>query len=138
MEELARYVIPMNPKPKKNEHRIAGRGAKCPVCKKFRKQFIRNGKGTTDFSFHAARYLNPKPEKPFTGPVRIVYRLYRETKHRVDDLNLYEALDDILVTEKILSDDNVNVIRSRDGSRVFFDKEHPRAEIYIYAYTEEG
>lgn len=137
MEELARYVIPLNPRPKKNEHRIAGTGQRCPVCRKYKKQFIRNGNGTTDFAFRAARYLTPRPAKPFDGKLRIVYRLYRETRHRVDDLNLYEALDDILVKEKILSDDNVNIIRSRDGSRVFYDKANPRAEIYIYAYTEE-
>ena len=58
------------------------------------------------------------------------------TRRKVDDLNLYEALDDILVKEKILLDDNISVIRSRDGSRVFYDKEHPRAEIYIYDYEE--
>ena len=41
------------------------------------------------------------------------------------------------VKEKILSDDNINIIRSRDGSRVLYDKENPRAEIYIYDYREE-
>ena len=137
MELLASYVIPINPKPKKNEHRIAGSGQRCPVCKKYKKQFVRNGSGTTDFAFRAAKYLNPKPAAPISGPVRIVYRLYRETKHRVDDLNLYESLDDILVKEKILSDDNISVIRSRDGSRVFYDKDNPRSEIYIYS-CEEG
>jgi hypothetical protein len=54
----------------------------------------------------------------------------------VDDLNLYASLDDILVHEKILADDSIRYIRNRDGSRVFYDKENPRAEIYIYRHEE--
>ena len=60
-----------------------------------------------------------------------------QTKRRVDDLNLYASLDDILVHEKILKDDCIKYIRCRDGSRVLYDKENPRAEIYIYRYKEE-
>jgi Holliday junction resolvase RusA-like endonuclease len=77
------------------------------------------------------------PQKPISGPVHIVYRLYMQTRRRVDDLNLFGALDDILVKNHVLQDDNITVIRSRDGSRVFYDKENPRAEIYIYKYNEE-
>lgn len=137
MNLLASYTIPLNPRPKKNEHRIAGSGPKCPVCKKYKKQFVRNGSKTTEFAFQAAHFLQPRPQKPIRGPVRLVYRCYRETRHRVDDLNLYEALDDLLVKEGILADDNINIIRSRDGSRCFYDKANPRAEIFIYAYSEE-
>ena len=137
MKLLASYVIPLNPRPKKNEHRIAGSGPKCPVCKKYKRQFVRNGNKTTDFAFFAAKYLNPKPQKPIAGPVLLVYRCYRETRHRVDDLNLYEALDDLLVKEGILADDNINVIRSRDGSRCYYDKARPRSEIEIYEWEEE-
>lgn len=129
MKLLAQYTIPINPRPKKNEHRIAGSGPKCPVCKKYKKQFVRNGSKTTDFAFSAAKYLRPKPGKPISGTVRVVYRCYRETRHRVDDLNLYEALDDLLVKEGVLSDDNINIIRSRDGSRCFYDKEIGRAHV---------
>ena len=135
---LASFVIPLDPKTKKNSHRIAGRGARCPKCGKPRQQFIRNGGSTTAYSLACASYLYPKPPQPFTGPVRLVYRLYTATRRRVDDLNLYEALDDILVTCKVLSDDNRSVIRSRDGSRVLYDKDRPRAEIYIYDYDEEA
>ena len=134
---LFTYTIPLDPRTKKNSPRISGCGVRCPVCGKYKKQFIRNGSGTTEFAFRAARYLHPKPDKPLQGKVRVVYRLYTGTRRRVDDLNLYEALDDILVRERILEDDNRNIIRSRDGSRVLYDKENPRAEIYIYDYQEE-
>lgn len=137
MEELAHYMIPLDPKAKKNTHRIAGCGTRCPVCGKYAKQFVRNADKTTEYGFKAAKYLHPKPKKPLEGPVHLVYRLYTQTWHRKDDLNLYEALDDILVKEGILADDDRKTIRSRDGSRVLYDKDNPRAEIYIYEYREE-
>ena len=135
---LLSYTIPLDPRAKKNSHVIAGCGPRCPVCKKYQRQFVRNGSTATEFSFRASHFLHPRPTEPLSGTVRIVYRLYMGTRRKVDDLNLYEALDDILVKEKILLDDNISVIRSRDGSRVFYDKEHPRAEIYIYDYEEGG
>lgn len=137
MELLAKYVIPLDCRAKKNSHRIAGSGPRCPMCGKFQKQFIRNGSTATDFAFRAAQYLYPKPAKPFVCRVQVIYRVYTATWHKKDDLNLYEALDDILVKEKILEDDNRKIIRSRDGSRVLYDKDNPRAEIYIYDYEEE-
>lgn len=137
MELLAQYVIPLDPRAKKNSHRIAGSGPRCPMCGKFQKQFIRNGSTATDFAFRAAQYLHPKPLKPYGQQVHLIYRIYTGTRHKKDDLNLYEALDDILVKEKILEDDNRSIIRSRDGSRVLYDKDNPRAEIYIYDYKEE-
>ena len=137
MQELARFVIPLDPRTKKNSHRIAGCGPRCPVCGKFQKQFIRNGKATTEFALHASSYLHPKPQEAIDCPVWLVYRLYTQTHHRKDDLNLFEALDDILVSGKILKDDDTKHIRSRDGSRVGYDKDYPRAEIYIYTYDEQ-
>lgn len=137
MELLAEYLIPLDPRAKKNSHRIAGSGPRCPMCGKFQKQFIRNGSTATEFAFRAAQYLQPKPVKPYGQQVHLIYRIYTGTRHKKDDLNLYEALDDILVKERILEDDNRNIIRSRDGSRVLYDKDNPRAEIYIYDYKEE-
>ena len=137
MELLVKYVIPLDTRAKKNSHRIAGSGPRCPMCGKFQKQFIRNGSTATDFAFRAAQYLTPRPVKSFGGQVHLIYRVYTATWHKKDDLNLYEALDDILVKEGILADDNRKIIRSRDGSRVLYDKDNPRAEIYIYDYKEE-
>lgn len=137
MKLLASYVIPLDARTKKNNHRISGSGPRCPMCGKFSRQFIRNGSTTTDFAFRAVQYLHPRPAKPIDTTVRLVYRVYTQTRRRVDDLNLFEALDDILVEGKVLKDDNRNIIRSRDGSRVFYDKERPRTEIFIYEYREE-
>lgn len=137
MNLLLQYVIPLDPRTKKNSQMIAGTGARCPKCGKRAKQFIRQGRANTEYTARAAQYLQPRPREPIEGTVRIVYRLYMQTKRKVDDLNLYAALDDILVKEKVLKDDNVRIIRNRDGSGVFYDKENPRAEIYIYEFREE-
>lgn len=134
---LQKYVIPLDTRTKKNSMTIAGTGARCPKCGKRAKQFVRQGHANTEYSAKAARYLFPKPREPYNTPVRIVYRVYTQTQRVVDDLNLYASLDDILVKEKILKDDNRRIIRDRDGSRVLYDKENPRAEIYIYEYKEE-
>ena len=135
---LAQYVIPLDPRTKKNHQTIAGKGPRCPKCGKRQKQYIRQGHANTEYSAKAARFLFPKPREPISGQIHIVYRLYMQTRRRVDDLNLYAALDDILVAEGIIRDDSIKYIRNRDGSRVLYDKENPRAEIYIYDYIEEG
>lgn len=137
MELLASYVIPLDTRTKKNHMTIAGTGARCPVCRKHKKQFVRQGRANTEYTARASQYFRKKPHTPISSPVWLVYRVYTQTQRVVDDLNLYASLDDILVKEKVLKDDNRKIIRSRDGSRVLYDKENPRAEIYIYNYTEE-
>ena len=117
---------------------IAGTGPKCPKCGKRQRQFVRQGSANTKFAFDAAKFLFPKPAEPFDKELHIVYRLYMQTRRRVDDLNLYASLDDLLVTSGIIKDDCINIIRCRDGSREGYDKENPRAEIYIYKYREEA
>jgi len=134
---LARYVIPLDTRTKKNSQTIAGTGPRCPQCGKRQKQFIRQGHANTEYTAKAAQYLREKPRQPIAEPVKIVYRLYMQTRRRVDDLNLYASLDDLLVKEGILEDDNMSIIRCRDGSRVLYDRENPRAEIEIYTYREE-
>lgn len=53
------------------------------------------------------------------------------TRRRVDLCNLHEALCDVLVTFGVVQDDNCKIIASMDGSRVLYDKENPRTEVYI-------
>ena len=134
---LARYTIPLDTRTKKNHMSIAGTGPRCPACGKRRRQFVRQGHANTEYTARAAQYLHPKPREPFQGTVQLVYLVYTKTRMVVDDLNLYASLDDLLVRERILKDDNRNIIRCRDGSRVLYDKENPRAEIFIYEYREE-
>jgi hypothetical protein len=134
---LFTYTIPLDPRTKKNHQMIAGSGPRCPYCRKPKKQFIRQGRAGSEYVFKAFPYLNPKPQKPVDFPVRVAYHFYMETRRKVDALNLAAQADDLLVLAKILADDNSNIIKSHDGTRVFYDKGNPRTEIYIYKYEEE-
>ena len=61
--------------------------------------------------------------------VRCVY--YMKTARRVDLANLIEATTDILVKAGVLADDNSKIVAAHDGSRVDYDKNHPRVEVEI-------
>ena len=54
-----------------------------------------------------------------------------DTYRTIDLTNLNEALHDILVVNGLLVDDNAKIVVSTDGSRVFYDKNNPRTEVYI-------
>lgn len=116
---------------------IAGTGAKCPVCGKRKKQFVKQGKANDEYTFRALCYINPRPEHPISTPVHVKYLFYMQTRRKVDSLNLQAEADDLLVSVGVLKDDNASIVRSHDGTRVFYDKENPRTEVYIYDYEEE-
>ena len=69
-------------------------------------------------------------------PVNVKAVYYMPTRRRVDLCNLHEALCDILVRYGVVADDNSNIIASMDGSRVMYDKEHPRTEVTITRIKE--
>lgn len=64
-------------------------------------------------------------------PVNVKCLFYMPTRRKCDLTNLLEAIDDILVKAGLLADDNYTVIESHDGSRVYYDKDRPRTEVYI-------
>ena len=115
---------------------IAGLGAKCPACGKKQRLFIKQGRANCDYSFYAFPHINPRPKEPIDRPVHIKYLFYMKTRRKVDSLNLEAAADDLLVSAGVIKDDNSNIIKSHDGTRVLYDKENPRTEIYIYDYEE--
>lgn len=117
---------------------IAGTGGRCPYCGKYQKQFIRQGKAHDEYTIKAYPHLNPKPPAPISTAVHVKYLFYMGTKRKVDKLNLQAAADDLLVYANILEDDNSNIIKSHDGTRVLYDKERPRTEIIITDYEEEA
>jgi Holliday junction resolvase RusA-like endonuclease len=60
------------------------------------------------------------------------------TRRKVDALNLQATIDDLLIEAGIIEDDNSTIIVAHDGSRVLYDKEKPRTEIYITEMEDEG
>lgn len=131
------YTIPLDPRTKKNSQMIAGTGARCPYCRKHQRQFIRQGAANRDYTVKAYPYLRPKPDAPIDTPIHIKYLFYMGTRRKVDKLNLQAAADDLLVLAEVIKDDNSSIVKSHDGSRVLYDKQNPRTEIYIYDYEEE-
>lgn len=82
-------------------------------------------------------YLTPKPKTPLSGRYNIRLLFYMPTRRKVDKTNLESAIMDVLVDAKILADDNRNIVAATDGTRVYYDKENPRTEIYIEDFTED-
>lgn len=72
----------------------------------------------------ACAYLCPRERA-----VCVLY--YMATRRKVDLANLIEATCDILVTAGVLADDNSRIVAAHDGSRVDYDKQNPRVEIWI-------
>ena len=124
-------TIPLDPRTKKNHAMIAGSGARCPTCKRFLKQFVKQGRAYDEYAARAKKYLASVPKDNITGPVNVRYHFYMQTRRLVDQTNLTQAADDILVDCGILADDNSSVIAGHDGTRVYYDKDNPRTEILI-------
>lgn len=133
MAEL-KYVIKGDCRTKKNHMMIAGKGRRCPVCKKFETEYIRQGRAHDQYAEMAAWQLRPRPPRPISCPVNVKVLFYMKTLGRVDSLNLLATIDDLLVSCGILADDNSRIVVSHDGSRVLYDKDNPRTEITITRY----
>lgn len=124
-------TIKGDPRTKKNSMQIVGSGKRCPVCGKFEKQWIKQSSQHDAWSEAAAWQLTNKPREPIDFPVGCKYTCYMATRRLVDGLNLYAAIDDLLVKNRILKDDNSTIVIHHDGSRVKYDKDNPRVEIEI-------
>ena len=123
MAILYEEVIPLNPRTKKNSQQIV-------INKKTGRPFVMQSSKYKEYEKNAGWFLKKLPN-PINEPVNVKCVFYRETRIRCDLSNLLEAIDDVLVTYGVLSDDNFTVIVGHDGSRVYIDKENPRTEITI-------
>ena len=123
MAILYEAMIPLNPRTKKNSQRVV-------VNHRTGKPFIMQNEKYKQYEKDAGWFLKI-PDKPIDTPVNVKCVFYRESRGRCDLTNLLEAIDDVLVSYGVLSDDNFTVIASHDGSRVYVDKDNPRTEITI-------
>ena len=109
-----------------------------PITKKNSQQIVRAkghymvlpSKQNRKYEKEASKMLKWKDE-PIDYPVNLECKFYMPTRRRVDIANLTSAIHDVLVHAGVLEDDNRNIVYSMDGSRVLYDKEHPRTEITI-------
>ena len=119
---LVNFTIPLPPISKKNSQRIM-------INSKTRKPFIMPSEQYKKYEQMAARYI-PRGVH-INEPVNVKCLFYMPTRRKCDLTNLLEAIDDIMVNVGLLADDNYTVIQSHDGSRVLYDKQNPRTEVYI-------
>lgn len=112
-----------------------------PISKKNHSQIIRNTKTGKLMVIPSKQYKEYEHEsawfmphiKTIDRPVNIRAVFYMPTRRRVDLVNLLQALCDILVKYSVIEDDNYNIVAGFDGSRVDYDKENSRTEVWIYA-----
>lgn len=83
-----------------------------------------------EYERNAKQYI-PKLEEPIDYPVNLRVLYWMGSRRKCDITNLLQATCDLLVKHKVLADDNYTIVSSTDGTRVYYDKENPRAEIYI-------
>ena len=74
--------------------------------------------------------------EPINYPVNLKAIFYRKANYKSDLVNYLQALQDALVKGGILEDDNVKIVYSLDGSRLFVDKNYPRIEVEIERIKE--
>lgn len=144
---VLKIVIPGIPRTKKNSQNVVFVGARCPTCHKGKRAIITPSTAYKIYEKEAVksiRVMFPNELSLVDQKVNIkcVYHfpLNKDGSipKRIPDLtNLLEATDDILVSAKIVKDDNATIIASHDGSRVYFDNEDPRVEVEITKFEEE-
>jgi Holliday junction resolvase RusA-like endonuclease len=122
---MIKFTIPLPPISKKNSQQILTNNYTG-------KPFIAPSKQYKAYEEQALWFIpRLRQAKPINTPVNVKCLFYMPTRRKVDLTNLLEAIDDIMVKAGLLADDNYTIIESHDGSRVFYDKDRPRTEVYI-------
>lgn len=75
------------------------------------------------------QYYVMQPPKWTGGPASICALFYMDAARKVDAVNLYQGLSDLLEARGCVDDDTV--FKDWDGSRVYVDKKDPRVEVTI-------
>lgn len=127
---MIKFTIPLAPITKKNSQQIRYKYVRDKYTgKPKRAPYIAPSEAYKNYEA-AALWFVPKG-KQINVPVNVKCLFYMPDRRKCDLTNLLEAVDDILVTAGLLADDNYTIVESHDGSRVLYDKQKPRTEIYI-------
>ena len=128
---MIKFTIPLTPVTKKNSQEIFYKNIRDKQTGLIKRvPFISPSEQYKNYERQAGWYINRRYIN-INVPVNIKCLFYMPTKRRVDLANLISAAMDILVHYNVIEDDNSNIVVSNDGSRVLYDKNNPRTEIYI-------
>lgn len=122
---MIKITVPLAPITKKNSMRIVRN-------RKTGKRRIMPSQQYMDYEAEAVWHCKrARVQRPIDEPVEVKCLFYMPTRRRVDLTNLLESIDDVLVGAGVLKDDHSGIIVSHDGSRVLYDKDNPRTEVFI-------
>ena len=119
-------IINIAPVTKKNSQQIR-------VNHRTGKRYVAPSDNFLIFQNKCLEYLYPLRSRAneWKYPINVKCLFYMETRRRVDLTNLLEAIDDVLTHYDVIVDDDAQHVGGHDGSRVLYDKDNPRIEIYI-------
>ena len=106
--------IPLMCRSKKNSQNII-------VNPKTHKPMIIQSKLYKEFEQECGYYLL-KYKKNISTPVNLKCTFYVKDKRKRDIVNLLNAIQDILVKYGVIADDNYNIVKSVDGSRIIYEQ----------------
>lgn len=122
---MIEITVPLAPVTKKNSMRIVRN-------RKTGKRRIMPSEQYQDYEDEAVWHCKKvRVQRPIEEPVEVKCLFYMPTRRRVDLTNLLESIDDVLVSAGVIKDDHSGIIVSHDGSRVLYDKDNPRTEVFI-------
>ena len=109
-----KIIIPLMTRPKKNSQQIY-------INKNTGKRFVTQSDRYKEFEQNCGYFLN-RYAKNINYPINLKCTFYVSDKRRRDLVNLLEAIQDILVKYGVIADDNYNIVRSVDNSRIIYEK----------------
>lgn len=116
-------ILNVSPVTKKNHGRI--------ITLRNGRSFVLPSEAYIKFEKECDELIENKYRKEIDFPINAKCIFYMKTKRKVDLTNLLNAAMDMLVATKVIKDDNSEIIKSHDGSRVMYDKDNPRVEITL-------
>lgn len=128
-----KLMIPIAPVTKKNHSKIVTYGARCSSCGKgkFLKLVPSDAYKTYEKDISPYLALMNNIVGTIDYPINLKCIFYCKKRCKGDLVGYLQAIQDLLVSGKIIEDDNRNIVASTDGSRVLYDPQRPRTEITI-------
>ena len=106
--------IPLLARPKKNSQNII-------YNPKTKKPMIIQNQRYQNFERECGYFLK-KYKMNINTPINLKCEFYVPDLRKRDIVNLLNGIQDVLVKYKVIEDDNYNIVRSVDGSRIIYKK----------------